>query len=370
MNKITFYPIGNADCCMVDLDCGKKLLFDFANYNVEEDSPKINLGEALKKNLEGEKRKDFDVVAFTHADEDHVYGASGFFYLEHAQKYQDDDRVKIKELWIPAAMLIEENPIEDARVIREEARYRLKEGKGVRIFSRPERLEKWFKSEGISSKDRLHLITHAGEIVPEFSKYKEGIEFFVHSPFSIESDGEKIDRNEASLILHATFNNQKETKFLLIGDTDSDILEKIVEITKSKKNNHRLEWDIYDIPHHCSYLTLSNDKGEDITKPVEGVRWLLENGKKYGMFISSSKVIPGNDDDKEPPHRQAAKCYQEYAEKIKGEFKVTMEHPSTKNPEPLVIEIDDSGAKIKRVSLTNAGYFFTSQRSPRAGYMK
>jgi hypothetical protein len=54
----------------------------------------------------------------------------------------------------------------------------------------------------------------------------------------------------------------------------------------------------------------------------------------------------------------------------KGEFKVTMEHPSTKNPEPLVIEIDDSGAKIKRVSLTNAGYFFTSQRSPRAGYMK
>jgi glyoxylase-like metal-dependent hydrolase (beta-lactamase superfamily II) len=362
MHKITFFPIGNADCCMMDVKGGKKLLFDFANYNVEESSPKINLGEALKENLKKEKRKHFDVVAFTHADEDHVYGASRFFYFEHAQKYQDDDRIKIKELWIPAAMLIEESPIEDARVIRAEARYRLKEGKGIRIFSRPQRLEKWFECEGISSKDRLHLITHAGEIVPW-----EGIEFFVHSPFSIESDGKEIDHNEASLILHVTFDNEKETKFLLIGDTTADILEKIVQITLSKKNNHRLKWDIYDVPHHCSYRALSNEKGIDITEPVEDVRWILENGENYGLLISSSNVISGNRDDKEPPHSQAAKCYLEYAKKIKGEFKVTMEHPSVKKAEPLVIVIDDSGAKIERIVLESAIPLIINQRTPRAG---
>ena len=30
MHKLTFFPLGNADCCRIDLDSGQQLLFDFA----------------------------------------------------------------------------------------------------------------------------------------------------------------------------------------------------------------------------------------------------------------------------------------------------------------------------------------------------
>ncbi len=365
MHKVIFHPIGNADCCMIELDCGKRLLFDFANYEVSEDDKKINLESSLRERLPGDY---FDVVAFTHADDDHVHGAEDFFYLEHAKKYQDDERIKIKELWVPAAMILEGNLKNSARVLRAEARHRLKEGKGIRVFSRPEKLKGWLEGEGIKLEERQHLITGAGKIVPGFSKLNQGVEFFVHSPFSEEADGKKIDRNEASLILHATFAyKERETNFLLIGDTTHEILEKIVGITKSKNNEARLKWDIYSIPHHCSYLALSSEKGEKRTEPVENVKWLLEQGKKYGKLIASSNVIPDDDESNDPPHRQAAKCYKKYADNIKGEFKVTMECPNKRKPEPLCIEIGENGASIKRSYNIAAGSGAAYRETPRAG---
>lgn len=374
MHKITFFPVGNADCCMVDLNCGKKWLFDFANFNPEsdKDDPRINLGEALRNDLESAGKKDFDVVAFTHADDDHVHGASEFFYLEHAQKYQDDDRIKIKELWVPAAMILEEGLKNDARILRAEARYRLKEGKGIRVFSRPGRLKKWLEDLDIDIEDRKHLIIGAGKNIPGFSKSQNEVEIFVHSPFSVESDGKKIERNEASLIFHVTFHSDDhETKFLQIGDTTYDILEEIVGITKIKGNESRLEWDIYNVPHHCSYLALSSEKGEKITEPVESVKWLLEKGNKYGSIISSSNPIPENDDNNDPPHRQAAMCYKKYAEKISGQYKVTMEHPSERKPNPLVIKISKDGAEIKLASIiSGTSSLITTQKTPRVGTFK
>ena len=42
------------------------------------------------------------------SDLDHIMGSTEFFELLHAAKYQGDGRIKIRELWVPAAMLIEE----------------------------------------------------------------------------------------------------------------------------------------------------------------------------------------------------------------------------------------------------------------------
>lgn len=40
------------------------------------------------------------------------------------------------------------------------------------------------------------------------------------------------------------------------------------------KCENRLLWDIYKIPHHCFYLSIGPEKGED--KTVEEVAWLCE----------------------------------------------------------------------------------------------
>lgn len=378
MHKLNFFPIGNADCCRIDLENGAKILFDFGNEcdPDDENDCRVDIAEELRNDLRSCKRKDFDVVAFTHLDRDHYCGATEFFFLEHDKKYQGEERIKIKELWVPAAAITETGlDEEEARILQKEAQYRLKEGKGIRVFSRPDRLKKWLEKEGLSVEQRKSLITDAGQLIPGFSKIDNGVEFFVHSPFAKRmDDGGLEDRNECSIVVQATFlSGGVETKLILAADASCGILTDIVNISKAHKNECRLEWDVFKLPHHCSYLSLNEEgnKGKDETDPVSEVKWLFEEkAQDGGIIVSTSKPIPlkGTDEDRDPqpPHRQSANYYKKAIGKFNGEFIVTMEHPKKEKPEPLVIEIDYQKARPKK-SLWAGAIAVTSERSPRAG---
>lgn len=354
----------------MDLINGKKLLFDFAaKHNADDsDDTRCDLPKLLKDDLASSKRTSYDVTAFSHLDDDHIHGASEFFYLEHAEKYQSEDRIKMDELWVPAAAIIEEGCEDEDRIIRAEARYRLLAGKGIRVFSRPEALHDWLAEHGLTVEDRRTLFTDAGQIVPGFTKEGDGVEFFAHSPFASRlDDGSVLDRNLDALALQATFLVDRiETKLILSSDLDHECFKQIVKITKFKKNEVRLEWDIFKLPHHCSYTALSPDKGKEKTIPIEEVKWLFETqGKEKGIVISTSKPIPANDDDNQPPHRQAANYYKDLMANKSGNFKVTMEHPSEGSPEPLVINIDGSKATIEKRFAS--GISVITSRPSRAG---
>jgi hypothetical protein len=381
MHKLHFFPVGNADCCRIDLENGGKILFDFGNEcdPDDENDCRVDIAEELRNDLRSCRRKDFDVVAFTHLDKDHYCRATEFFFLEHDEKYQGEGRIKIKELWVPAAAITETGLKEDeAKVLQKEAKYRLKEGKGIRVFSRPDRLKEWLEKEGLSVEQRKNLITDAGQLIPGFSKAVDGVEFFVHSPFAKRmDDGGLEDRNQDAIVVQATFlSGSSETKFILAADATYGVLSDIVNITKAKNNDGRLEWDIFKLPHHCSYLSLNEEgkKGDDITEPVSEVKWLFEEqAQKGGVIVSTSKPIPSKgtaeDRDIQPPHRQAANYYKKGIDKFNGDFIVTMEHPKKEKPEPLVIKIDSQKATIERM-LWGGGIATTSQPSPRAGNMK
>lgn len=371
MPEINFFPLGNADCCRIDLASGKKVLIDYAAMRDSENDEdlRIDLPTELLKDLEAADRNYYDVVAFTHLDDDHIHGASEFFHLEHARKYQDEQRIKIKELWVPAAAIIEEGVEDETFALRAEARHRLKKGRGIRVFSRPEKLKDWLDAQGISLEARRHLITDAGQLVPGFSLEAEGVEFFVHSPFASRVDGgELLDRNTDALVLQATFVvTEKKTKVILGSDIDYNALSEIVKITRAKNREDRLEWDVFKLPHHCSYLSLGPEKGEDMTEPVPEVKWLLEQkGLPGGIAVSTSWPIPDSDEDKDPPHRQAANYYQEQSAVRKGKFVVTMEHPRKAAPEPLVIVIDGTKARVLQRYGGGAASIIT-HRAPRAG---
>ncbi|HFD86266.1 MAG TPA: hypothetical protein ENJ35_01150 [Gammaproteobacteria bacterium] len=376
MHRITFFPLGSADCCRIDLECGKKIIFDFADTRDPEDNDDLrcDLSKELREDLEESSRDYFDVVAFSHLDKDHFKGATEFFYLEHAKKYQSDDRIKMNVMWVPAALITEQDPDDDeARILQKEARYRFREGKGIRVFSRPERLRQWCEENGIDLNDRLHLITDAGKVAPEFTLPADKVEFFVHSPFAVRQDENSVeDRNEDSLVMHVTFEiDGVLTKALLLSDSTHEVLSDIVDITRSKGNDYRLEWDIAKLPHHCSYLSIGPEKGKSKTKAVEQVDWLYkEQGQSGAVAVSTSNPIPeaGTDEDKDdlPPHRQAAEYYKDVIAELGGQFVVTMEHPTPKAPKPLVIEIGSSKATLKKNAL-GAAYVATSQRAPRAG---
>lgn len=376
MHKMTFFPLGNADCCRIDLESSRTILVDFAATRDpdNDDDPRCDLPELLRADLKESKRDYYDVVAFTHLDKDHFSGSTEFFHLEHAKKYQGDGRIEMNVMWVPAALITEKAPDDDeARILQTEARHRFKEGKGIRVFSRPERLRKWCKENGLKLEDRLALISDAGTLAPDFSLALDKAEFFVHSPFAVRQDENTLeDRNEDSLVFQVTFEVEGvQTKALLLADSTHDVLTQIVNITKAKKNNGRLEWDISKLPHHCSYMAVGPEKGKDKTQPVDEVAWLYgQQGASGAIGISTSKPIPSpgsdEDEDPQPPHRQAANYYKAVACDLNGQFLVTMEHPNTRTPEPLVIEIGRDKATPKKTTRT-AAIIATSRSAPRAG---
>ncbi|MCK5746095.1 MAG: hypothetical protein KAH44_07755, partial [Oricola sp.] len=188
MHKLRFFPEGNADTCLIELENERIIVYDYANMCDPDDQSdkRIDLAPEIRR-AAGDNRF-VDVLAFSHLDKDHYNRATELFWLEHAEKYQSDDRIKAGTLWVPAAAILEPGITDEGRVLRQEARHRLKNGKGIRVFSSPGALNDWLKDNGIDPKDRAHLITIAGELAPEFTLESDGVEFFVHSPFAEHGD--------------------------------------------------------------------------------------------------------------------------------------------------------------------------------------
>lgn len=182
-----------------------------------------------------------DGLVGTHIDEDHIKGSSDFFHLEHAKKYQDAGRIKMNEMWVPAATITEDECEDEDRIIQAEARYRLKQKKGIRVFSRPNRLKDWLKANGLTLEEVSHLIVDAGQIVPTFTLISDGIEFFVHSPFATRMNETEVeDRNQDSIVVQTVFEvDGVKTKAILAADTrhecwtDIVILESVTHLGRS-----------------------------------------------------------------------------------------------------------------------------------------
>ncbi len=379
-HTITFYPVGNGDTCQIALAGGTRVLFDYCHRRVAEDDddPRIDLKKHLQDELKAAKRDSFDMVAFTHADTDHISGSTEFFELRHAAKYQGAGRIKIDELWVPAAMLVEdvtrEQLSDEFALLRKEARYRLLEGSGIRVFSNPPALKDWLhpelKKRGEAVTARDHLIVDAGQIVDSFSLARDGVEFFCHSPFIKHCNGTDVLRNEAALIFNVRLRaDGSDYDFLQIGDSTWDVLEDVVQTTRYHGNGDRLRWDLHNLPHHCSYLALSDDKGKSETTPKPLVKDLLLEGKSGAYIVSSSDPIPDSADMYErvqPPHIQARKAYKSHLDQIGGRrLLVTMEEPNASKPKPLVFEVTAGGISWARALMGAPALLGAA--APRAG---
>jgi len=369
-HTVTFFPVGNGDTSLIELDNGKWLLMDYFHQDQGEDptNPIIDLKQTLTNKLNAARKAAFDVVMFTHADNDHIRGASDFFFFEHAAKYQGNERPKIEELWVPAAFVLEEGLEDHDRVIRQEARHRIRKGKGIKVFSKPEALKQWLSNNGLSVEDRRACFVDAGQIVPNFLPSIDGFELFCHAPFKEQIDDEEEYRNNASIILHGSFVFPTASfGYFIIGDADFDYLEKVVTRSEENENENRLAWDLYFIPHHCSYKGLSGDKGETETTPTDPIARLLKKGRPQNYMVVSClafETLEKPEDRSLPPHIQAKRCYERYSGATKGrKLFVTMAYPTHKDPKPLVIEITENGLAVKDPTPTP----ILTSSPPRAG---
>ncbi|MGE5437694.1 MAG: hypothetical protein ACM3O3_10735 [Syntrophothermus sp.] len=331
-------------------------MFDYAHCNNGEDAEdlRIDLKATITDKLENFEKNYFDIVAFTHADDDHIRGFSELFYLEFAEKYQEKERIKINELWVPANVICETCLIDEAKILQFEARFRLRNKKGIKVFSRSSMLKSWFEKENFGN-----FLIDAGTVIPNYSLDKNDFKFFVHSPFAKRNGEDVVDRNTGSIVVQCVFQSGiKKT------DTPYDNWMDIINITKGKGIEERLEWDIFKIPHHCSYTSLGPEKGKEKTKAVKELKDLFNKGTYRHKIVSTSNPIPNEDTD-QPPHRQAANFYKDIIKVNSGEFLITMEFPKESKPEPLVIEINEGGATTIMRNLGATGVIF-NQPSRRA----
>lgn len=65
-HRLNFFPLGNADCCRIDLDSGDQILIDYAAMRDPDgkDDLRIDLPLELRKDLASRKRDYYKVVMF------------------------------------------------------------------------------------------------------------------------------------------------------------------------------------------------------------------------------------------------------------------------------------------------------------------
>ena len=156
-----------------------------------------------------------------------------------------------------------------------------------------------------------------------------------------------------------------ETKVMFGGDTRWEAMEDIVSICKYHGNAARLEYDLFKLPHHCSYLSLSDAKRATKTEPKPLIKEWFEMARNKAIVISTSNRIVMTDQS-QPPHFQPKNYHVENIAKANGQFKVTMEEPTIGRPKPLVVNITGFGLAFDTVAAVAGSSAATIQRPPRA----
>src|SRR6185503_16777571 len=107
MAKMIFYPVGNADSTLIHLKDDRLILKDYYRPSLEDGDRRVDMAVELGDYVRSMDRDYIDLVAFSHSDDDHICGCEDFFWFECDAKYQSKDRIKIKELHVPANIVTE-----------------------------------------------------------------------------------------------------------------------------------------------------------------------------------------------------------------------------------------------------------------------
>ena len=101
---ISFFPVGNGDMTLVELESGRKILVDLniraAADDPDDETPDVAemLRGRLKRDTEG--RRYVDTLLVSHPDKDHCTGLREHFHLGPPDEWSARaDKIFIREIW-------------------------------------------------------------------------------------------------------------------------------------------------------------------------------------------------------------------------------------------------------------------------------
>lgn len=351
--KITFYPVLNGDCTLIEFANGQQMMFDCNFRSDSEDESKDDY-DVIKDLLDNKlKRKHkglpyLDAYVLTHPDQDHCRGFKDKFFqgknpetTDGAPSKSDKDNklIIIGELWYSPRVFSENSTdlSDDAKAFKKEAERRMKlyrnnssdkdkPGNRIRII-------------GYADVDALNnipseVISAAGDTIKNLNgNTLSDSRFFVHAPFreSIEND----NRNATSIVLQIRVDVGDKTdvgRIVLGGDSEWRVWKKILDKTSDDNN---LKWNILEAPHHCSYHFFADERTYE---PEQSSLDFLAKRVNKGYIVSSSKTIKQNDDT--PPCQKAKNRYIKSLGDNEDYFKCTTVNDVQK---PVVFEVKSDG---------------------------
>jgi hypothetical protein len=345
---------------LIELESGRRILVDIniraAADDPEDDTPDVasQLRDRLKRDQAG--RLYVDAFLLTHPDADHIRGLKNHFHLGAPNTWSKaSDKIIIREMWSSPIVFrrASRNHVlcDDVNDWAAEARRRVRLHRENGFGSDGDRIK--ILGEDIDGKtDDLEIIlVKTDETFSTIcSKWDGSFEAHLLAPLLATDDQEEevITKNNSSVVVRIDLkvNGQKRSSYLLGGDADVAVWEKICE--RSEQNLGCLQYDVLIAPHHCSWRSLSYDSWSELRERANVLplaKKALSQGKPGALVIASSKPIADDDDD--PPSVRAKREYLAIVKEVNGEFRCLADGSG---PDPMEIEVLAVGPKVKRAA--------------------
>jgi hypothetical protein len=358
--KIAFFPVGNGDMTLVELESGRKILIDIniraAADDPDEDTPDVatTLRDRLTRDSHG--RLYVDAFLITHPDKDHCTGLKKHFHMGPPDEWSKAaDKIFVRELWSSPMVFRRASAqhvlCDDAKAFNSEARRRVQKYRDTYgVVSDGDRILILGEDEGGKTDDLGPILVKADATFSTVNgqyDWTMTARLLAPQPKSDDADEEEIrSKNHSSTILNFSLSGDSVAdacRFLSGGDAEVAIWERLWQ-----RHAERADWFSYDVlqaPHHCSWHSLSYDSWSEYGEDAEvcgDARSALAQTRKGAVIVASSNAI--KDDDFDPPCIRAKSEYQSIVKDVGGSF-VCVSEPE-KNPGVVEFEISKNGPRL------------------------
>jgi len=371
--SLHFPPVGNGDMTLIKLDNGQTFLIDcnIRQKADDENDETFDVAEWLRGELDRDEEGRLYVDGFlnSHPDQDHISGLRKHFHLGRPDDWsEDDNKILIGELFSSPIVFrrasADHTLCADAKAWNKEAKRRIAVFRDNGEADHGDRIRVLGEDEDGKTDDLGAILTCVTETFDMLNGEAASFDALLHAPLPIEDedDEECLSKNNSSVVVRMAVHaggSDDACLFLTGGDSEVLIWERIWE--REEGSTDRLDYDVLQTPHHCSWRSMSHDSWSDLGEEAEVSEAALDalsQARNGALIIASSKPI--KDEDADPPSVRAKREYEAIADDVGGAFKCVGEEPDEVNPDVLVIDIAATGPKLrarksKRTSAAFAG---------------
>jgi hypothetical protein len=232
--KITFYPIGNGDMTLLQLESERTVLIDI---NIRQPGDEVrdvaeDLRDTLKTDANG--RPYVDVMVLSHPDQDHCRGLREHFHLGPLSEYNDKatpKKIVIREMWSSPLIFRRSSKknhtlCEDAKAWDAEAHRRVNRYKNYGIGKNGDRILVLGEDTDGKTDDLGDILVTEGQTVTHIcGTYEPNFSGLLLAPLLADDDDEDevLSKNESSVIMNYSIGiagAPEAVKYLSGGDAN------------------------------------------------------------------------------------------------------------------------------------------------------